>query len=140
MICFKSKTYDIYRESNHKLSDYMRAWKQQSNTITATSGRDSCHVLQSLIFMILSHMERNRHRWRPVQFMIFFDFDISAWMLQFCIWNLNRSSHSVYTDTHKKMKHDCAHIFKGSECCGGAYSQWNFNINTISPLWKNDCH
>ena len=32
-------TYDIYRELNHKLSDYMRAWKQQSNTITATSGR-----------------------------------------------------------------------------------------------------
>ena len=36
---FQSKRNDIYRELNHKLSDYMRAWKQLSNTITATSGR-----------------------------------------------------------------------------------------------------
>ena len=34
---FKSKTSDIYRESNHKPFFLMRAWKQLSNTISVTS-------------------------------------------------------------------------------------------------------
>ena len=44
---------------------------------------DSCHVLQSLIFMMLGHMGEAHRDGLPVQFMILFDFDISAWMLQF---------------------------------------------------------
>ena len=35
-------------------------------------------VLQSLIFMMLGHMGEAHRDGRPVQFMILFDFDISA--------------------------------------------------------------
>ena len=66
----------------------------------------------------------------PVQFMIFCDFDISAWMLQFCIYSINWACHSIFKDMLKKMQHHCAHIFKGFECWGGAYSVWDFNVNT----------
>ena len=40
---------------------------------------DSCHVLQSLIFIMLSHMEETQTDGIPVQIIILFDFDISAW-------------------------------------------------------------
>ena len=64
---------------------------------------DSCHVLQSLIFMMLGHMGEAHRDGLPVQFMILFDFDISAWMLQFYIQMINWSSHSLFTNVHKKM-------------------------------------
>ena len=76
-MAFLEQTNDIFRESYQKLFDSMRAWKQPST--------DSCHVLQSLIFMMLGHMGEAHRDGLPVQFMILFDFDISAWMLQFCI-------------------------------------------------------
>ena len=38
---------------------------------------DSCHVLQSLIFMMLGHMGETHTDGIPVQFIILFDFDIS---------------------------------------------------------------
>ena len=41
------------------------------------------HVLQSLILMMLGHMGETHTDGIPVQFMIFFDFDISWLMLQF---------------------------------------------------------
>ena len=44
---------------------------------------DSCHVLQSLIFMILSHMGETHTDGIPVKFIKLFDFDINTWMLQF---------------------------------------------------------
>ena len=47
---------------------------------------ESCLVLQSLIFMMLGHMGETQTDEIPVQFMILFDFDISAWMLQFYIY------------------------------------------------------
>ena len=38
---------------------------------------DSCHVLQSLIFMMLGHMGEAHRDGLPVQFMILFDFDVT---------------------------------------------------------------
>ena len=40
---------------------------------------DSCHVLQSLIFMMLGHMGETH----TDGIQVVFDFDISGWMLQF---------------------------------------------------------
>ena len=53
----------------------------------------SCHVLQSLIFIMLDDIGKTHTDGIPMQFMIVFDFDISL---------VNWSSHSVYTDMHKK--------------------------------------
>ena len=84
MICFKSKTYDIYRESNHKFP--ITCERGNSNRIRLPQRvADSCHVLQSLIFMMLGHMGEAHRDGLPVQFMILYDFDISARMLQFYI-------------------------------------------------------
>ena len=46
---------------------------------------DSCHVLQSFIFLMLGHIGETHRDGIPVQFMILFDFDISALMLQIYI-------------------------------------------------------
>ena len=46
---------------------------------------DSCHALQSLIFMMSGHIGETHTDEIPVQFIILFDFDTSAWMLQFYI-------------------------------------------------------
>ena len=44
-----------------------------------------CHVLQSLIFMMLGHIGETHNDGIPVKFIVLFDFDISALMLQFYI-------------------------------------------------------
>ena len=75
-MAFLEQTNDIFRESYQKLFDSMQAWKQPST--------DSCHVLQSLIFMMLGNMGETHNDGIPVKFIIF-DYDISAWMLQFYI-------------------------------------------------------
>ena len=47
---------------------------------------DSCHVLQSLIFMMLSHMGETHTDGIPASAVHYIvRFDISAWMLQFYI-------------------------------------------------------
>ena len=69
----------------------------------------------------------------PVQFIILFDFDISARMLQFYIERVNSSSHSTYsTNVHKKMEHRCAHILRALNLGSGLnLNGMNFNVNTI---------
>ena len=62
---------------------------------------NSCHVLQSLIFMMLNQMGETDTDHEQVPFMILFDYDISAWMLQFCILKCNITAFI---------------FFKGSEC------------------------
>ena len=71
-------------------------------------------------FMMLGYMGEAHRDGLPVQFMILFDFDISAWMLQFYIQRVNWSSHSLFTMCIRKCNITALIFFKGSECWGGA--------------------
>ena len=92
----------------------MRAWKQPST--------DSCHVLQSLIFMMLGHMGETHTNGIPVQL-----------INQIC--SIYISAHECYNFVFKglidqvilysqayirKCNITALHFFKGSECWGGA--------------------
>ena len=77
---------------------------------------NSCHVIQSLIFMTLGYMGDTHTNGIPVQFMIFFDFVISAWMLQFYIHSVNWWSLSTFTNVHEKCNTTALIFLKGSGC------------------------
>ena len=75
---FKSKTNDIYRESNHFSMMVICELGNNYRIRLPYRMANSCHGLQSLIFMMLhvGHMEETHTDGIPVQFIIFFDFDI----------------------------------------------------------------
>ena len=88
MICFKAK--QVISTVN-QIKNFPITCERGNSYRTRLPQRvaDSCHVFQSLIFIMLGHMGETHRDGIPVQFIILFDFDISAWMLQFYIQRVN---------------------------------------------------
>ena len=81
---------------------------------------DSCHVLQSLIFMMLGHIGETHTDGIPVQLIILFDFNITYWCYKF-IFKGSIDQVILYSQICKRKCNITALIFfKGSECWGEA--------------------
>ena len=75
---------------------------------------DSCHVLQSLLFMILGHMGETHTDGIPVKFIILFDFNTECY--NFILKGL------IDQLIQRKCNNTALIFFKGYECWGGASS------------------
>ena len=74
----QKQTNDIFRESIHKLFRFHESIETPIEDDYSIRVADCCHVLQSLIFILLDDMGEIQTDGMPVQFIILFGLDISA--------------------------------------------------------------